>query len=428
MTTRDLKNMKIGILGHGRSGQALEKYLQSKCLEIHIFDQSFGKNPKQSIGSCSYHEDKLREYPALDLLLTSPGISEEHPLIKNYKLNKTPFMGEIEFAYLYKTKPILALTGSNGKTTTVSLISYALKQAGLKNALCGNIGIPFVSFLDKEEDFDLYVIELSSFQLETIDQFRPDVAILLNCEPTHEERYKNFTDYLEAKKRIIMNCKLEPFIVAAKLKEQIDYPAVILIPEDLVTLKKELSKVLDLKSLKLLGTHNYYNLYAAHKAFLPLKKMFPHLNQGKFYEALENFVGLPHRVELVKKVEDFLIINDSKSTNLASTESAIEAFADHAPIYLAMGGKLRDQLSPEKLKKIEKLLPRLEKLYFFGEAISELKKIESPKIEILENLNDFALKKFPKKGVLLFSPAFPSFDQFKDFEERGDYFKTIFSK
>ena len=381
-----------------------------------------------------------------DEVMKSPGIPEKAPMVQEIRKKGIPVISEVELAYRFKgNSRIIAITGSNGKTTTTALTYHICKEAGLDCALVGNIGDSFARqvALDPRE---LYVVEISSFQLDDIRDFRPDVAILTNITEDHLDRYDyNFLNYIRSKFRIAMNQRTEDvFIYCADDEVTMKYisrPDVtgfnIQANQLPISMKRELPNGAFIKDgdmyvrtgqdftsmsvfdFALKGKHNHYNTMAACVAATTLD-----IRKEKIRDAVQNFQALEHRMEHVATVRGVEFINDSKATNVNSAWYALESM--NKPVVLILGGvdkgndySLLADLVKEKVRAIICLGKENGKIHeAFGGMVPAVVDTASA-VEAVQAAFHFA----EKGDVVLLSPACASFDLFKNYEDRGDQFK-----
>lgn len=403
--------MKITVFGAGRSGVSAAK-LATK-LEHKVSVVSKG-SPKEwgtysavtsiiAAEDCFSEEDEADVLGSSDLIIISPGIPTTHPALDLAHKNQVSIISEVEFAFRHSDIPVVGITGTNGKTTTTTMVKEALEIAGLSVFCGGNIGIPYCDIFESETKFDYAVIELSSFQLETIESFKPKVALILNITKNHGERYSKFEDYVNAKKRIYMNQGKEDTLI---YDENIDL--------------QKFNNEYDFSECKLIGEHNLENFFYTQQTLRALKINEPEKVMQKL---INSFRGVEHRLEFVKQINDLKFYNDSKSTNLSATVAAVKAF--DRGVTLILGGKLRDNVDgfrSELLKQKE----IIKEILLIGES-SESLKTELPefKVESVENISNALnyIKESSIKGNILISPGFPSFDQFENYIKRGEFFK-----
>ena len=364
------------------------------------------------------------DFTSVNKIILSPGIPVTHKDLEAAVKRGTPLISEIEWAWEQVSDvPTIAITGTNGKTTTTTMISEALKGLGKKVFVGGNIGIPYSEMPLSESHYDYAVIEVSSFQLETIKTFHPRIGLILNVFPNHSERYDEVEEYAKAKFRLLNNMTKDDHVI---LGEENPYLSHLEKEEVQKTffMKGKLPWSFDFSHAKVKGEHNEANFYATYKTLelLGVKNL-----DGFFQNFIKEFKGVEHRLEFVTEYKGLKVYNDAKSTNSLATATAIKAFKDEAaPLYLILGGKLRnanDRFLPD-------LLPfkdEVDEIFTIGEVSKRLKE---------ELGNDFIVNSFEtveevlkavkgKKGNLIFSPGHPSFDQFKNFEDRGEKFKQF---
>jgi UDP-N-acetylmuramoylalanine--D-glutamate ligase len=425
---------KVAIFGMGKSGKSALMLAKKHRQDFYAVSKGDPKEWFVSEGleglcsscSCFSEEDFAQHFHKMDEIVISPGIPISHPVLKKAVEKGVPILSEIEFAYRYcREIPVIAITGTNGKTTTTTMIADCLKKAGKKVFCGGNIGVPYTELALSEEKVDFAVIEVSSFQLETIHEFHPKVALYLNLFPNHSERYDHLKDYAMAKFRILLNMTQEDHLIIGTenpyFEESKKYP-VKLHSFTKGSLPEAFSDKFSFAKAKVKGEHNEANFYAT---YLSMKILgIPDL-ETLFQEFINEFPGVPHRLEFVLEKNGLTIYNDAKSTNALATTTAIKAFKDvPEPLYLILGGKLRhesDRLLPD-------LLPfkgRITKIFTIGDVTQRLSQ-ELGGVFQVEEAHDLRAALISAKGLkgnLVFSPAHPSFDQFKNYVDRGEKFK-----
>ena len=425
-----IKDKKIGILGAAKSGIAaanLAKQLKAKIFisDINnISENNLDKFPHE-LGN---HSDKILE---CDIIIKSPGIPNDANILKKIIKSNIPIISEVEFASWFTNGYIIALTGTNGKTTTVNLINHILSGNNFISKLGGNVGIPFsVNVLDelknKYNETIYHVLELSSFQLEDIKYFKPDISIILNISPDHLDHHKNFNNYLNSKIRISMNQDKKGYAIfndnnlldihsnskAKKIRFRVSNDNEFFINDKKISfynLKKSF-----------IGKHNYENILSA---ILVCKTLG--LNDKQIINSINSFKQLEHRLELLNVKSDQLFYNDSKATNLNATCVAIESISSN--IILILGGIDKND---SDFKILEKYKDKIVKIICYGESSEVIKKklngiYNIERIEKFEKAISKSLELANKDDCILLSPACASFDQFKNYEERGNCFKNI---
>jgi UDP-N-acetylmuramoylalanine--D-glutamate ligase len=442
---------RLVILGGGESGAGTALLAKKMGYDVFVTDESSLKeNYRTELqqAGIEMQEGKIDEKRILesDEVMKSPGIPEKNEIVKKIRAKGTPIISEIEFAYRYKgNSKIIAITGSNGKTTTTALTFHICKQAGLDCALVGNIGYSFARQVALDPK-PLYVAEISSFQLDDIKMFRPDIAILTNITEDHLDRYDyKFENYIRSKFRIAENQQdNDHFIYCADDEVTMKYindPTFVgfnIRAKQLpISMKKELPNGafikdgdmyirtgLDFVSMSvfdfaLKGKHNQYNTMAACVASATMD-----ISKEKIKDAITSFQGLEHRMEYVATIRGVEFVNDSKATNVNSTWYALESMTK--PTILILGGvdkgndySLIADLVKEKVKAIICLGKDNRKIHeAFGNMISPIVNTGSA----LEAVH--AAFHFSTKGdIVLLSPACASFDLFKNYEDRGTQFK-----
>ena len=440
-----LNGKKVLIIGAARSGIAAAKFLVDQGAVVALNDQK----PIEK-----WNEDALAlkqsgvgllpgEAPSwlldqLDLVVVSPGVPATIIPIRYAERGGAEVIGEVELAARYLKGRIVAITGSNGKTTTTSLIGELLRDAGMNVQVGGNIGKPLISMIDSSRDDGWTVAELSSFQLETISTFHPSIAVVLNVTPNHMDRYETFNDYAAAKHRIFMNQTAEDVAVL-----NADDPTVSSWANGLrarlmnFSVKKELDNgvflrgrelvyrgqvLLRVDEMKLRGLHNVENVAAAFAAGLAAGAGVESMNR-----AARRFDPVEHRLEFVAEIEGVKFYNDSKATSVDATLKALEAFA-HEPgkVVLILGG--RGKKAP--YAPLESLVrEKVRKLVLIGEDADTIAAElgNCAPFERGSNMKDAVVRSFKaaeKGDVVLLAPACASFDMFESFEHRGKVFKA----
>jgi UDP-N-acetylmuramoylalanine--D-glutamate ligase len=436
---------RIVILGAGESGTGSAVLAKTKGFDVFVSDIGKIKPHYKEIlynYEIEWEEEQHTERLILnaDEIIKSPGISDKSDIVQIIRKKEIPVISEIEFAGRYTFAKKICITGSNGKTTTTSLLHHMLRKAGLNCGLAGNVGKSFAMQV-ATKTYDYYVIELSSFQLDGMFEFKPDIAVLLNITPDHLDRYGySMQNYVDSKFRISRNlseddyfiycsddeitiAELERIVMRAKQLEfshekKVKEGAYIDKDKMVVNVNNNEMKV-PLSEMALKGKHNAYNSMAASIAsrILDIKKEV-------IRESLRDFTGVEHRLERFIKVHGIEFINDSKATNVNSTWYALECMT--TPTIWIVGGVDKgndysslEPLVKEKVKGIICLGVDNEKLHeTFGKLVEDIQDAGSMK----EAVNK-AYRMGAKEDTVLLSPACASFDLFKSFEDRGDQFK-----
>lgn len=436
---------KLVILGGGESGVGAALLAKQKGYDVLLMDESSLKEvyrDELKSAGVEWIEGSIDEEKLLgaDEVVKSPGIGEKNVWVKKLRAKGIPVIGEIELAYRYKgNSKIIAITGSNGKSTTTMLIYHICKTAGLDCALVGNIGYSFAKQV-AEDPKPLYIAEISSFQLDDIVTFRPDLALLLNITEDHLDRYDyKFENYVKSKFRIAMNQKTTDYFIYNKddevitnhlkqnpinsiqlpmsMKEKVEKGGYI--QNDRLHVKVDADEQsMSIYDFALKGKHNQYNTMAASVAGATMD-----IRKDKIREAVETFENLEHRMESVATVRGVEFINDSKATNVNSTWFALESMTKTTVLILGGVDKGNDysllkELVKEKVKAIVCMGVDNSKIH---EAFdSEAKLVDTGSAE---NAVLAAYQLSAPGDVVLLSPACASFDLFKNYEDRGKQFK-----
>ena len=436
---------RIVVLGAGESGTGAAVLAQKKGFDVFVSDMSSIKDKyKQMLnerGIC-WEEGKHTEELILnaDEVIKSPGIPNDAPMILKIKERNIPVISEIEFAGRYTHAKMICITGSNGKTTTTSLIYHIFRSAGLNVGLAGNIG-QSLALQVAEKNYDYYIIELSSFQLDNMYNFRANIAILMNITPDHLDRYDhNMQNYIDAKFRIIQNQtkddafifwnddpiiqrELKKYGIQAKLCpfSEIKENGVIAYTEDnKLYFTEPIAFNMEEEELALTGRHNLYNSMAA-----GISANIAGIKKQTIREALSDFKGVPHRLERVKTVNGVEYINDSKATNVNSCWYALQSMTN--PTILILGGKdkgndyneIKD-LVKEKCCGLIYMGLHNEKLHDFFDGMGH----PVADVQSMKDAIDAARNMAKPGETVLLSPCCASFDLFKSYEDRGDQFKA----
>ncbi len=437
---------KLVILGAGESGVGAALLAKQKGYEVFVSDGGpIKENYKTELqeNQIDFEENQHSTEKILhaDEVMKSPGIAEKNELVKQIRAKGIEVISEIEFAYRYKgSSKIIAITGSNGKTTTTALTYHICKTGGADCAMVGNVGYSFAKQIALHPKA-LYVAEISSFQLDDIKTFRPDVAVLTNITEDHLDRYEyKFENYINSKFRVVMNQK-EDDVFIYNLDDEVTAKTITnysikstLAP---ITMSKELPQGAYLQNAKMhlkwkteemqmsiedfavKGKHNQYNSMAAGLAASAVD-----IRKEKIREALQTFESLEHRMETVATIKNVEFINDSKATNINSTWFALESM--EKPVILILGGvdkgndySLLKDMVKEKVKAIVCMGTENRKIHeAFGDIVPLIVNTENAK-DAVQSAFHFA----SKGDVVLLSPACASFDLFKNYEDRGNQFK-----
>jgi UDP-N-acetylmuramoylalanine--D-glutamate ligase len=438
-----IRSSKVAVIGFGKTGEAvldfiLEGYGEKKiCIydDDRIIDEKKRKRYEKSGVKFLQGEQGFLELKEADFIIISPGVDGRHSRFNEIRNLRIPLVSEIEFAAGFIKSNIIAVTGTNGKSTTVSLIHHFLSQNGLDAVLAGNIGNPLISEVNRVGSSTQVVLEVSSFQLEEIVRFRPHIAVILNVTPDHLDRYADFNDYLSAKLRISENQNLDDVLIfnhddhmlgrcIRTRAKKIRFSTVSKLDEGFyiedgwVTGKTGLkTERISLKNNPLRGIHNLENLLAA-----IIVARLAGISVRNIEQTMAGFKGLPHRIELLGKIGNIEYINDSKATNVDAALKSLVSFDSR--VVLILGGKDKGGDFSVLLDAIDK---RAKRVLLIGKAAGTIYKQLSRFSDRLDFVRDLAeaVRKGHEVlgdsgGVVLLAPGCASFDMFENFEHRGD--------
>jgi UDP-N-acetylmuramoylalanine--D-glutamate ligase len=450
----DYKNVLVVGLGY-RTGLATSNFLIAKGKLVTVTDVKQEHELKDIIAKLNPAVKVIagNQSPEIldagfDLIVLSPGVPKTIPLIIEAEKRSIPVIAEIELAYRYMKGHIIGITGTDGKSTTTTLTGHIFKTLGFKTFVGGNIGVPLVSFADETTDDSVTVIELSSFQLETIDTFRPDVAAILNVTPDHLDRYNGIDDYFAAKKRIFMNQTDEDWFVYNMDNKILtdaegEYPAHVLrfsvndtLNADSFFLNNSVyyrSEVIDLiiaeeRELKIIGIHNMQNIMASVLMTVALhNKLGYNPDFDRIVEACRSFSGLEHRMEFAGEYMGRTFVNDSKATTIGAVEMAVKSIKDKGVIII--GGRTKgddySRLVPVLKDKARTVVLIGESSDLFAEIFKGTNFVRAVS---MEDAAVKAMRSSEEGDMILLSPACASFDMFSSYDERGKVFKECFRK
>ncbi len=437
---------KIVILGAAESGVGAAILAQKQGFEVFVSDKGIIKENFKStlIEKNIAFEEGKHSYEILataDEVIKSPGIPEKAEVIVFFKEKKTRIVSEIEFAARYTTAKKICITGTNGKTTTTMLTYHILSKAGLKVGLAGNVGKSFALQV-AENDFDYYVIELSSFQLDDMHEFKAEIAVLLNITPDHLDRYDySMQKYIDSKMRIVQNQTEQDAFVYCDDDENIRMEVLKLLPksqwypfsikktegeaafvenEQLTINIKSQILTMSIFELAIQGKHNLYNSMAA-----GISCRLVDIRKSDVRDSMQDFASVEHRLEFVNTISGVDFINDSKATNVNSTWYALESM--NRPVVWIAGGQdkgneyeMLHEMVKEKVKAIVCLgVDNSKIIKEFGSMVDTIIETDSA-----EDAVKVAFKLSKKGDIVLLSPACASFDLFKNYEDRGRQFKA----
>ena len=445
MSPLDVKGKRVLVVGLGKSGVASALFLKERGARVTVSDAK----PESDLGKeipllldqgiaveTGGHGE--RTFRGQDLIVVSPGVPFDAPQLVQARAIEESVIGELELAAQFLAGPIVAITGANGKTTTTSLAGEIIAAGKFTTLVGGNIGTPAITFVDQAKSQTWIVLEVSSFQLETIVTFRPAIAVILNITPDHLDRHKTFVNYVNAKARIFENQKPDDFTVlnaddttAAGLadrtrarlawfsrKRAVDYGAFVREGHIFFRDGQREREIMPLAEIPLKGAHNLENVLAGVSI-----GMLVGCEPAQICEAVRNFKAVEHRLEFVTRIAGVDYYNDSKATNVDATIKALESFP--ANIHLILGGK--DQGSDYTVLN-QLLRQRVKRVYTIGAAAAKIEAqiqgvVEVDHAETLEVAIRRASESAVAGDVVLLAPACASFDQFQSYEHRGRVFK-----
>jgi UDP-N-acetylmuramoylalanine--D-glutamate ligase len=406
------KNKKFGVFGLGLSGLATMKYLKDRKADFIAYDDKI----HQIQGFDKYLTDLTDpRWSKLDYLILSPGIPlyfpKPHQVVELARSNNAKIICDIELLYLDNPNAyFIGITGTNGKSTTTALITHILNYNGKKAIAAGNIGTPVLSIDNRSNDL-IFVIEASSFQLDLLDQTKFNIALLLNITPDHLDRHGNMENYAKSKYRIFAHQTDEDHAIIHKDLPQITNSS---------SFSEEENYSLP-KNNSLLGKHNQQNAVAAISCCLKYG-----LKLKEIIAALDSFIGLKHRMQYLGTYNGITFINDSKATNADSTAKALASFDD---IIWIVGGVQKEG----GITSLKEFFPKVKKALLIGKSSDDFARtcdgiIPWEQCDNLENAFNIAYKIAVPGDVVLLSPACASYDQWKNFEERGEAFIRLFQE
>ena len=442
----ELRKMRVLVIGLARTGIATALF----CAKHNAIVTATDTRPENDLGDAPA---KLREAGvtlelgghvektclAQDLIIPSPGVPADHPLLIKARSKRITIWSEIELAYRFLEGELIGITGSNGKTTTTTLLHHILKHAGKQAILAGNVGTPLISCVEAMNSQTVAVVELSSFQLELIDKFRPNIGVFLNLTPDHLDRHKTLEAYTAAKARIFAN---QTELDAAVLNAD-DPPTVALLPKKpqlfwfsrnktvdqgacvrddgvVIVHRGKQEFVMKIADIPLPGAHNLENVLAAATA-----ARLAEVDAASIGSAVKSFTAVEHRLEFVAEIGGVRYYNDSKATNVDATLKALDAFPGRILVILGGKDKGSDYTVLQKPLRQKAILVLL-----IGAAADKIDQQIAGSVAIeragtLQNAVAIASQAAKPGDVVLLAPACASFDQFQNYEQRGQVFKDL---
>jgi UDP-N-acetylmuramoylalanine--D-glutamate ligase len=442
----ELRKMRVLVIGLARTGMATALF----CARHNAIVTATDSRPEGELGDAPEilresgvnlelggHQEKT--FLAQDLIVPSPGVPADDRLLMKARSKGITVWSEIELAYRFLEGELIGITGSNGKTTTVTLLHFILKTAGKKAILAGNIGTPLIARVEELNAESVAVVELSSFQLELTEKFRPDISVFLNLTPDHLDRHRTLEAYAAAKARMfrqqteldaaVLNADDAPTIALAPQKPQLFWfsrtkivkQGACVREEDVVVVHRGREEfVMKVAEIPLPGAHNLENVLAAVTA-----ARLVHVDAATIGKAVKSFAGVEHRLEFVAEIKGARYYNDSKATNVDATLKALEAFPGRILVILGGKDKGSDYTVLQKPLREKAILALL-----IGSAADKIEKqiagsVALERADTLERAVEIAAQAASAGDVILLAPACASFDQFENYEQRGRVFKDL---
>jgi len=443
VNVRQLKGVKVAVLGAARSGISVASLLARAGASVLLSDVKSLEELNLPLSKLNelgveietgHHSEAVLE---TDLICISPGLPLTIPVLRKAKKKDIPVVGEIEVASWFCHSPIIAITGSNGKTTTTTLAGEIFRRYNEKTVVAGNIGKPFSEYVSMTAPDGIAILEISSFQLETIHTFHPKIAVIMNLTDNHLDRYPDFESYATAKLNILKNMTSEDVLIFNADDDHLVRSLRNIIPRKLIFSLSQHDregvywrddkiflringeeKRISLKNYHLKGIHNRYNMMVA-----ALIASLLDVPDNIIEESIEQFEGIEHRLEMVREYQGVVFVNDSKATTVDSLAWALQSFDEK--IVLIVGGK-------DKGGDFRRVVPLLKKhvraAILIGKAANRIQSVWNGVIplfraESLKEAVEKAFRQAQKGDVVLLSPACSSFDMFRDYEDRGRQFK-----
>jgi UDP-N-acetylmuramoylalanine--D-glutamate ligase len=445
----DLKNKRVLVVGLGKSGLSAAMFLRAQGARVTVSDTrsavALAKEIPALLEAGIMVESGghgLLTFRRQDLIVVSPGVPMDTPEVKQVVAFGLTVIGELELASRYLQGRVVAITGSNGKTTTTTLVGKIFSDAGVPTQVGGNIGLPVIDLVAKSTPETVNVLEVSSFQLETVEEFHPRIAVILNITPDHLDRHGSFEKYVAAKERIFERQGAEDALVlngddrvtqmcAARAKSEVFWfsgtkavrKGAFVRDGVIVWVEKEggvTEPIMPVSEVHLKGAHNIENVLAAVCAARLAK-----VSAESIRASVASFTAVEHRLELVRKLNGVEFYNDSKATNVDATMKAVASFSKG--IHLILGGKDKDSdygLMAELLKE------RVKAVYTIGSAAEKIERqlhgvVKMVAAGTMQTAVAEAAKAAASGDVVLLSPACSSFDQFENYEHRGRVFRQL---
>lgn len=446
----EIRGKRFLVIGAARSGKATAEFLIKQGAVVFLNEIKQRDELKEGLAESlenigvqlilGEHAQVSKIGP--DYLIVSPGVPFTIPPLLEAKKRGIPVWSEIELAARFSQAPLVAVTGTNGKTTTTTLLGQIFADSGRKVFVGGNIGVPFINEVESVSSDDVAVLEVSSFQLETTEAFRPQVALILNITPDHLDRHDTYEGYLQAKKKIFLNQKASDYLIlnyddleTRSLAEEANCKVLFFSRQHILkagfcvsegwVVKKDntqVTPIVKVEEIGIKGGHNLENALAAAAAGWVMG-----VGAESLADSLRTFPGVAHRLEPVLTYQGVRYINDSKGTNPDASIKALEAYQE--PIILLAGGKSKGS---DFLPLAQKIKEKVKALILIGQAASEIEAaVQKVGYTGYHHVTDYreavtlASRLAGEGEIVLLSPACASFDMFDNFEQRGDVFKAL---
>jgi UDP-N-acetylmuramoylalanine--D-glutamate ligase len=446
LSTMDLSGKRTLVVGIGKSGLAAATWLarQGACVTVsekqdesafdsRVLGELSGAGIELELG-----EHRLKSFLETDLVVVSPGVPLDITPLVEASRKAIPIIGELELSWRYLMTPCIAITGTNGKSTVVKLIGDMLARGGKRVFVGGNIDSPLTDYIGGEQSADWVVLEVSSFQLDTIETFSPLVALILNISPDHLDRYEGYQSYVRSKERIFLNQgpgqtliingddphlkdlrpKNGPMVYRYGIEREHGRHSFLKNETIVVRLPGGRERAFNLNQFKLPGTHNRANLMAA-----ILASMWLHIPASAIQQSIDHFKGLPHRIQFVDTIHGVAFYDDSKATNIDAAIQSIASFS--RPVILIAGGRHKGS---DYLPLVNAASGRVKGAVFMGEASTLLAntfngKIPWSQVRSMDDAVNRAYDRAQEGDVVLLAPACSSFDMFRNYQHRGMAFQ-----
>ncbi|HSD94489.1 MAG TPA: UDP-N-acetylmuramoyl-L-alanine--D-glutamate ligase [Syntrophales bacterium] len=446
----ELATKKILVIGLGKTGIATARFAAAKGAIVTVSDEKREAELQEALGALAGLSLRVSTGVAdpaivegIDLVVPSPGVPPFNPIVREAERRGIPVLSEVELAWRFLRVPVIAITGTNGKTTVTTLIGHILSKAGKRAFVGGNIGSPLIGYVGGPQDDEWAVIEMSSFQLQRIETFRARVAVLLNVAPDHLDYHADYAEYRHAKERIFANQQAgdlavlnadeaESAALAGKLKARVAFFSTTSQTAEGMSLRgnkltyraggREI-ETYPASMIRIPGRHNVENVMAAVMA-----ARYAGCTPGSIVEAVGSFTGLAHRIELAGERGGVVFYDDSKGTNVSAVVRALEAF--EAPVILLMGGRDKNG----DFETLEPLIRRhVKEMVLFGEARERIGAriggiVKTKTAATMVDAVHAAYANAAPGDVVLLSPGCASFDEFRSYAHRGEVFKETVTR